>query len=131
MDRVITVRPFASEEWRLYKDLRLRALANSPDAFGSTLALEQDRSDVDWSKRLASGLESGLDLPLLAQADGVPAGLAWGRLDREHPGVANLYQMWVAPDFRCNGLGRMLLEAVIAWAKGQRRPALRPGCYLS
>jgi GNAT superfamily N-acetyltransferase len=99
--------------------LRLRALADSPGAFGSTLAAEKDRSDADWSSRLDSGAGSGMDLPLVALVDGVPVGLAWGRIDRENHSVANLYQMWVAPDYRRIGIGRMLLEAVINWAKGK------------
>ena len=119
MNRTLTIRPFAPDEWRTYKDLRLRALADSPDAFGSTLAAEQDRSDADWSSRLASGAASGLDLPLLAEVDGVPVGLTWGRIDRSDPRVANLYQMWVAPDYRRLGAGQMLLDEVIAWAKAK------------
>jgi GNAT superfamily N-acetyltransferase len=117
MSHILTVRPFASHEWRVYKDLRLHALADSPDAFGSLLATEQQRSDADWESRLESGASSGLDLPLVAEVDGVPAGLAWGRIDRADFSLANLYQMWVAPDYRRNGLGRVLLETVIAWAK--------------
>jgi GNAT superfamily N-acetyltransferase len=117
MDRKPEIRLFASHEWPLYKGLRLRALAESPDAFGSTLAAEQGRSDLDWSNRLASGIGSGLDLPLLAEVNGDPAGLAWGRVDRDDPDVVNLYQMWVAPDYRGLGAGRMLVEAVIAWAR--------------
>ena len=117
MDRTPEIRLFAPQEWPLYKSLRLRALAESPDAFGSTLAAEQNRSDADWSNRLASGIGSGLDLPLVAEVDGNPVGLAWGRIDRSDPGLAYLYQMWVAPDHRRLGAGQMLLEAVIAWAK--------------
>jgi GNAT superfamily N-acetyltransferase len=113
------VRPFAPDEWRIYKDLRLRALADSPDAFGSTLAAEQDRSNAVWSSRLASGAGSGLDLPLIAKVDGEPVGLAWGRGDRDDPEVAHLYQMWIAPSHRRLGAGRLLLEAVIAWAKAK------------
>src|SRR4030067_246818 len=97
MNRTPGIRPFESHEWRTYKDLRLRALADSPDAFGSTLAAEQDSSDLDWSSRLASGAGSGLDLPLVAEVDGEPVGLAWGRIDRSDPGLAYLYQRWVAP----------------------------------
>jgi len=117
MIRTPKIRLFASNEWRTYKDLRLRALADSPDAFSSTLAAEQNRPEVDWSNRLASGAGSGKDLPLVVEADGEPVGLAWGRIDRDDPDLAYLYQMWVAPDYRGLGAGQILLEAVIAWAK--------------
>ena len=110
------IRTFASYEWRTYKDLRLLSLADSPDAFSRTLAEEQNRSDAEWSNRLASDADHLWDLPLLAEIDREPVGLAWGRIDQSNPDVANLYQMWVAPSRRRLGVGQMLLEAVIAWA---------------
>jgi len=39
--RMPIVRKFASDEWRLYRMLRLAALEESPDAFGSTVAHER------------------------------------------------------------------------------------------
>jgi hypothetical protein len=36
--RVPSIRPIESHEWRMYRDLRLRSLTDSPDAFGTTLA---------------------------------------------------------------------------------------------
>ena len=118
------IQRFAPQEWNIYKDLRLRALADSPDAYCRTLAEEQDRSDAEWSSRLASGADSGWDLPLVAKVDTEPIGLAWGRIDRNNPDVANLFQMWVAPSHRRLGIGQMLLETVIAWASGKNV------CYL-
>lgn len=109
-----TIRP---DEWRTYRDLRLRALADSPDAFGSTLAAEESRPDTEWSSRLESAADSRWNLPLFAESGGEPVGLAWGRIERSSPDVANLYQMWVAADYRGRGIGQMLLEAVIAWAR--------------
>jgi GNAT superfamily N-acetyltransferase len=110
------IRAFAPHEWGTYKDLRLRALADSPDAFGGTLAQEKDRSDTEWSNRLASGVESRWDLPLVAELGKEPIGLAWGRIETSNLDVLNLYQMWVAPNSRAIGAGQMLLEAVITWA---------------
>jgi len=124
MIRTPKIRIFAPHEWGTYRDLRLRALADSPDAFGRTLAEEQDRSDTEWSSRLASGADSSWDLPLVVEVDGEPIGLAWGRIDSSNPDVANLYQMWVAPSHRRLGAGQMLLEAVIAWARANN------ACYL-
>jgi len=50
---------FAPHEWRIYRDLRLRALADSPDAFGSTFERERDRPDAEWADRLARAHRSG------------------------------------------------------------------------
>lgn len=127
MDHVIHIRAFDPHEWRTYKDLRLRALADSPDAFGSTLVREQDRSDAEWSSRLSPHAGSSWDLPLIAEEDGVPAGLAWCRIESADPSVANLYQMWVAPDYRGLGAGRLLLEAAIAWARSKGAACLELG----
>ena len=117
MKNTLKIRKFTPQEWQTYRDRRLRALADSPDAFGSTLAAEGDRPDSEWSNRLISGADSNWDLPLLAEIDIEPIGLTWGRIEKANPDVANLYQMWVAPTHRGLGAGKMLLEAVIAWAR--------------
>ncbi|MFM2399555.1 MAG: hypothetical protein RL341_1712 [Pseudomonadota bacterium] len=121
MARTLIVRPFLAAEWRLYRELRLRSLADSPDAFGSTLALEQGRADEHWAQRLAGGCDGAAwNLAVLAQVDGQGAGLAWGRIEPERPDAANLYQMWVAPQARGMGAGGKLLDAVITWAALRR-----------
>lgn len=116
-DAALTVRTFTPEEWRLYRDLRLHALRESPDAFGSTYAHEAHRSESEWASRLARGVESSWDLPMVAEMNGEPCGLAWARVDENAPEIAHLYQMWVAPTWRRQGVGRALLDAVVAWAQ--------------
>jgi len=98
--------------------LRLQALADSPDAFGSTLAVERARTDDDWMHRL-SGVDTQRNLPVLAEIGGTPVGLAWGRIDDSDLTTANVYQMWVAPLHRQLGAGQLLLEAIIEWAKAR------------
>lgn len=66
MRKVPSIRRFASDEWRMYRDLRLRSLADSPDAFVTTLAQAQKRPEEEWSTQLATGAVSRSDLPLLA-----------------------------------------------------------------
>jgi ribosomal protein S18 acetylase RimI-like enzyme len=67
---------------------------------------------------------------LLAEAGTEPIGLAWGRIEASSPEVANLYQLWIAPEYRRLGTGQMLLETVIAWAREAkaRRLALDVTC---
>lgn len=111
------IRKFTAGEWKTYQNIRLQALADSPDAFGTTLSEAQERSDAEWSHRLASGANSDRDLPLLAEVDGHPAGLAWGHIEEADRNVAYLFQMWVAPGYRRLGIGQMLVETVIAWGR--------------
>lgn len=111
-----TARRFAPDEWRLYRDLRLHALRESPDAFGSTHAHEVQRSESEWAARLSRGVHSPRDLPLLVEVSAEPCGLAWVRIEESAPEIAHLYQMWVAPTRRRQGAGRALLDAAVAWA---------------
>ena len=85
----IRVRVFRSSEWHSYRELRLRALADSPNAFATTYADAAAQSDEQWASRLA-GLSAETDLPLVAEVDGEPAGMAWGTIhpperDTAHP----------------------------------------------
>ncbi len=112
----ITVRKFEGHEFLTYRRLRLSALEESPDAFSSTLAEEQSRTDGDWASRLRAACDSGFDLPLIGYVGAEAAGLAWGKVDGSDRTIVNVYQMWVAPEYRSHGLARLLLQTIVAWA---------------
>lgn len=114
-------------EWALYRDTRLRALQDSPDAFGSSLALEAARPDQFWMDRIAAATSSANDLPLFGTSGDQVGGLLWCKAFPEEPGVAHLFQMWVAPEFRRLGLGAKLLQAAIDWARSAHIRQLRLG----
>lgn len=124
----ITIRRVDASEWSEYRDLRLRALNDSPDAFATTFADARARSDAEWRSRLANA-EPARDLPLVAEIAGEFVGMAWAHVDRGSD-VAHLYQMWVAPECRGHGIGRQLLCAAVDWVKsrGFRRFALGVTC---
>jgi len=111
------VRTFSPHEWRTYRAIRLAALAESPAAFGSTLAKESSRSDEEWESRLTRGCSSAMEQPLVAEVGSQAVGLTWVRIESTDRAVANLYQMWVKPQFRGRGIGRALLAAAIEWAR--------------
>jgi ribosomal protein S18 acetylase RimI-like enzyme len=127
----ITIRRFEPSEWRMYRDLRLRALSDSPNAFGSTYAREATRSDSEWSDRLSTGAAAQDQIPLVALVDETPVGLAWGRQDEHEPTTAHLFQVWVSPEHRGQGVGRLLTTAVIAWANELGLSTLRLGVTAS
>jgi ribosomal protein S18 acetylase RimI-like enzyme len=112
-----SVRSFNPSEWPIYKALRLRALEESPNAFGSTLALEIERPDTAWNERLKNAASSGQDCVFLAEFEGTPSGLVWAKADPNELSTVHILPMWVAPNARGRGIGDKLLRAAILWAK--------------
>lgn len=79
--------------WRLWRELRLAALAEAPDAFGSTLAEWSGAGDTDqrWRARL-----HGVALNLVLLANGVPVGMVSATAP-DNQGHIELISLWVAP----------------------------------
>jgi ribosomal protein S18 acetylase RimI-like enzyme len=122
-----SIRPFMAEEWPAYRALRLRALEDAPDAFGSTLAAEQALAPETWATRLARSTISGIDHALAAEEQGRLVGLAWAKVDADQADTVNLFQMWVAPEARGQGVAGALLDEAVRWARARGAQALRLG----
>ena len=114
------------DDWQIWRDLRLAALAESPQAFGSRLADWQGDGDREerWRGRL--GIPGSYNL--IALIDGRPAGMASG-IPAGEPGVAELISMWVSPAARGRGVGDRLLAAVEQWARQAGAGALKLCVY--
>ena len=111
------VRRLGSDEWLAYRDLRLQALSDSPDAFRSTFERESSRPDSEWIARVTSGATSPHDRPLVATEGSELVGIGWGKVLESEPGTVHVFQMWVAPESRGRGIGAELLNAIVAWAR--------------
>jgi ribosomal protein S18 acetylase RimI-like enzyme len=113
-----TLRTVAPGDWPQYRAVRLRALQDAPDAFGSSYAAEEGRADAQWADRVAAACGSGRDRLVLAARAGTDTacGLVWCKLSAADPGRADLFQMWVDPAARGLGIGGALLGDVLAWA---------------
>ncbi len=124
------VRRLQPQEWEAYRAIRLQALEDAPDAFGATLAEAQAWPLDEWQARLVRAQTSGIDCPLGAEVDGELAGLCWAKVDAQDPDLVNLYQMWVAPAARGQGVAGALLDRAVAWARarGARRMQLGVNC---
>ena len=99
----------------VFDQVRMRALQESPWAFGSTYARESAFTDAEWHARLErwNGVRG---LGYLAIEDGVACGMAGALLDEQDPSRALLVSMWTAPSYRRKGVGRQLVEEVLGWA---------------
>ena len=107
--------PITSELTAEYRAVRLRAIQDTPMAFGSTYEREVLLTDEEWVAR-AVRCSGGRDVGFMARCDGEYAGLALCLVDTEDATVGDLVSMWVAPEARRSGVGRMLIDAITAWA---------------
>lgn len=112
----VRVRELGPGDWALWRDLRLRALADAPAAFGATLSEEQARDEASWRAGVARRPERAL---FVAERGGAPAGVTISVIDAADPARANLYAMWVAPEARGAGVGRALVDAALRWARAR------------
>lgn len=91
--------------------LRLRALADAPDAFGSTYAEAAARPMATWSQQIEA------IATFVAVQDGHDVGLVRCAGDAQHRDTAWLISMWVAPEARGQKVGNALVDAVIEHAR--------------
>lgn len=102
----------------MFRELRLRSLLDSPEAFGSTYGAELVQAERAWRDWAAGRWPGGTAAVFAGRADdGTPVGTATGAEFDAEPGVAHVYAMWVAPDARGAGVGGALLDAITDWAR--------------
>ncbi|HTY76977.1 MAG TPA: GNAT family N-acetyltransferase [Candidatus Bathyarchaeia archaeon] len=114
------IRELERREWALFRELRLRALADSPDAFARRYVDEQAQSDAHWIRLTESVTTPDGQVMLVAEDDGRPIGLCFGLFDKERAKTGHVGGMWVAPTGRGRGAGRALLDGAIDWARSRR-----------
>lgn len=128
------IRRIGAGEGPLLRDVRLRALADAPLAFGSTYAREVAWPPALWEAWAAEAGEGRRQVLLIAEVSRPvarpPSGLASGMLDDAVPGLAHLFSVWVAPEARGAGTATALVEAVAAWAAGRGAHRLRTSITL-
>jgi RimJ/RimL family protein N-acetyltransferase len=109
----VELREIGPDDWELFRLVRLRALEDAPDAFSTLLSEWQGDGDREerWRKRL-----DGVPFNLIAVVDARPAGQVSGTQVDDN-GSVELISMWMAPEARRTGIGRVLVEALVLWAE--------------
>ena len=103
------LRTLTPDDWMLFRDTRLRALADSPDAFGVTLDEARDQPESLWRSRVGS---PGPTLVVLDEARPVAMGGVFAPPDEKH---AYIWGMWTAPEARGRGHAVRILDALVEW----------------
>ena len=115
----VAIRRIRADEGLRLRTIRLRALAEAPTAFGSTLAREEAFVESVWHER-ASGGAAGADRAtfIAEEADrwvGLATGVAHHQEGPEHSPM--LIGMFVDSTQRGRGVGAGLVNTVTEWAR--------------
>ncbi len=119
---MLELRTLEPNDWPLWRELRLAALAEAPYAFGSTLAQWQGSGDREERWRARLSIPGAHDL--VALLDGLPVGMASG-VPGEGAENVELISMWVNPTARGKGVGDYLIQAVERWGAERGATTLR------
>lgn len=113
-----TIRRIVGNDWQEFREIRLRMLADTPIAFGETLAHAQSLGDAQWIQRATSN-EQDPNIGLVAIGeDGTWLGVMRGYMSPSAGPM--LVGVYVDPDARGRhaGVADALLDGIIAWARG-------------
>jgi GNAT superfamily N-acetyltransferase len=109
----VEVRRVHAAEWKQLREVRLRALADAPEAFESTLEREAAFPEDVWRQR-AQGASASANF--IARADGVAVGMA-AVIAEPDPGRVQLVGMWVDPQHRRRGVAQALIGHAVRWSR--------------
>lgn len=118
---MVQIKKIGAGEWALVRDVRLAALQDAPINFWATYEDEVQRPDGWWRDRF---IGEGAWFVALDGPDPVGIAAAVGDHDLGRA-MKQLISMWVAPAARRRGVGRALVEAVVAWAREEGLSALQ------
>lgn len=111
MTRTCQIRATTSKDAKLLRAIRLEALADTPEAYGTTY--EESAAWSWWKWRMVARRWNYF----IAECDGSVSGMASGGHNDEYPGTFWLYGMYVTPSARGSGLADDLVERVVQWAR--------------
>ena len=96
-------------DWQKFKDFRIRAVTESPQAFGDTLEKVLSYPDFYW----IDGIKNK-KVFVISDRDTYVSGLVFGQDD---DGIWSVKSLWTDPAYRGKGLAKKILRYVIGVAK--------------
>ena len=106
------------DDWAVLRDVRIAALTDAPEAFGSTLARELGFTEDVWRGRLRDDAQRGYS-QFVATLDENVAGTIGLIRSGERSDVAEMVSMWVAPEARGRGIGDLLVATLVDTARDE------------
>jgi ribosomal protein S18 acetylase RimI-like enzyme len=101
------------DQWERYRNIRLEALREEPQAFGSSYAEMEQRSTAYWQGRLADAAQGETSWLLFAQEGERLIGMIGAFYD-ETQEAAHIISVYVSKAARGQGVGKALMESILS-----------------
>lgn len=108
---MVRLRVLTTNDWPLWREVRLAALGEAPQAFKSRLADWHSGGEERWRARLEMPDAYNIVALLGGRTGGMASGLPGDS------GACELRSVWVSPQTRGRGVGDQLIAAVETWAR--------------
>lgn len=116
----IQIRAIVAEDVEAFRALRLRALREHPEAFGSDYQTQSAFPPEFWQARVSSNLANPDQIVFVATDGDELLGMTGIRRQHDSPKTmhnAGIWGVYVAPEARGHGLADRLLAACRDWAR--------------
>jgi GNAT superfamily N-acetyltransferase len=110
-ESTLLIRQCGAKDWGELRAIRLEALSDTPEAYGSTYEESVRWSDAQWKNSAKTRLY------YFAERDGRVVGMVSGGFNDAYPGTRWLYGMYVTPSERGTGTAELLVRSIAGWAK--------------
>jgi ribosomal protein S18 acetylase RimI-like enzyme len=101
-------------DWEKYRALRLRALKEDPQAFGSSYANNVNSPPEEWKRRLKKAQEGNSGSYLLfARAQDKLVGMIGAFMEKDATDTATIIAMYVPKEERGKGISKKLMHTLL------------------
>jgi ribosomal protein S18 acetylase RimI-like enzyme len=114
-DEAIVIRRVRADEWRRWREVRLRMLREEAAYFGTRWEDASRDPDARWRTWVEEASRGETRVLFVAERGERWVGVVGG-FPRVDPREAQLISMWVDPEQRGQGIAERLIRAVAEWA---------------
>ncbi len=112
--KLVTLLP---DDWSKFRDLRLEALQNEPQAFGATYEDALNHPESEWRRWLG-------DIVVFAQDESKNALVGMMGAFKKENDVWNLYTVYLNSEYRGKGVSSQLLEDLLSKVQSKNARAI-------
>ncbi len=108
---IVTLPP---EDWQAYRDLRLRALKEDPQAFSSSYADAAQFDEEKWKGRLRDAFQGQRSWLFFARHEGKLVGMIGAFVDEASSETATIVSVYVPAEERGKGISSQLMKCILS-----------------